>query len=338
MIYTNVESFGGDFMAVVDREFEESRDVSIASGYVSLDIINRYKAHFERIAKNGGQARLILGMAFYEGLTKTKLEALKQLAEHLEKINEQSGVYVTYSERYHGKVYLFKNEADQRVYLGSSNFSRSGLAGNIECTALLDDKSKQQAKDFLEYLFSPDNAVPISKADIVTLGTADYKRRLKLTSLDQLARYDTATIVPEKYEHFEYPLDRVVDKEKSNLNVYFGKGRWSRSSGKVTPRPWYEVELIAPREINSQPLYPQGNFTAYTDDGYVIPMKTSGDYHKNIRSRGGLQIFGQWMKGKLQRSGALVPLTPVTQDTLDAYGSSSIRFHKLKDGEYYLAF
>ncbi|MBI5220821.1 MAG: NgoFVII family restriction endonuclease [Candidatus Liptonbacteria bacterium] len=104
-------------------------------------------------------------------------------------------------------------------------------------------------------------------------------------------------------------------------------------TGKVTPRPWYEVELIAPREINILPVYPRGPFLAYTDDGYIIPMRTSGDNFKNIRSSGNLQLLGQWLKGKLQKSGALVPLTPATAETLEKYGNDTIRFYKVREGE-----
>ncbi|MDO8657873.1 MAG: NgoFVII family restriction endonuclease [Candidatus Levybacteria bacterium] len=95
---------------------------------------------------------------------------------------------------------------------------------------------------------------------------------------------------------------------------------------------------MANREITSNPMYPKGDFMAYTDDGYVMPMKTSGDYFKNIRSRGNLSLLGQWIKGKLQKSGALLPLTPVTQDTLDAYGRNSINFYKMSDDKFYMEF
>jgi len=77
-----------------------------------------------------------------------------------------------------------------------------------------------------------------------------------------------------------------------NLNVYFGKGRLNSTTGITKPRPWYEIELIASNDLNSLPNYPKGDFLAYTDDGLIIPMRTQGDYFKNIRSRNSLQIFG----------------------------------------------
>ena len=42
------------------------------------------------------------------------------------------------------------------------------------------------------------------------------------------------------------------------------------------------------------------HFKGYTNDGYIIPMHTSGQKNKNLESTGSLQIFGMWLKGKLQ--------------------------------------
>ena len=113
-----------------------------------------------------------------------------------------------------------------------------------------------------------------------------------------------------------------------------------QNGGYIKPRDWYEIELIAPVSINSLDIYPKGDFTAFTDDGYIIPMRTQGGghYHKNIRSKGNLRIFGAWIKGKLERSGALEKLKPVDQDVIDSFGRSSIKFYKIREKEYFMEF
>lgn len=339
MLWTNANGHGGKFLEKVESEFSKAKSVTIASGYVSLDIISKFGTAFEKIAENGGQARLLVGMAFYEGLSSQKLNLLNMLSSKLELTNTNSGVFVSYNGKYHGKLYLFGKSQAVNAYVGSSNFSRSGLSENIECTAQIqDEQTKIKLNQFVNYLFHPDNAISILKADIIVPGSGEYGKRVSLENLDDLPRYDPVAIDKSALPKLEFSLRRIVDKEKSNLNVYFGKGRWSRKTGKILPRPWYEVELIADRNISSQDLYPKGDFLAYTDNGYIIPMKTSGDYFKNIRSRGNLQILGQWIKGKLQKSNALLPLTPVTQDTLDVYGKDSINFYKIADGKYYMDF
>lgn len=339
MLWTNTSTNGGNFLHQVENEFRDANNVTVASGYVSLDIINKFYGDFERIADRGGKARLLVGMAFYEGLTSNKLSRLTSLSNSLESHRNGSGIFVSYNGKYHGKLYLFEKNREKKMYVGSSNFSRSGLSENIECTAsIIDEETIGKLNTFIDFIFQSDNAVSILKADIIVPGTNSYRQKISLKTLDDLPKYDPTTINRSLLPKIEYPLARIADKEKSNLNVYFGKGRWSRTTGKVLARPWYEVELIANRDITSNPLYPKGDFIAYTDDGYVIPMKTSGDYFKNIRSRSNLSILGQWIKGKLQKSGALLPLTPVTQDTLDAYGKNFLNFYRISNDKYYMEF
>lgn len=338
-MYTNTEPFGGNFKELLKQEFKSSKNIVVASGYASADIIQEFKSDFIKIAKSGGSAKLLLGMAFYEGLSQQKLDILSSLCVDLNKINKKSGVYVTYTRKYHGKVYHFDTGKTDNIFVGSSNFSASGTAGNIECTIPVNDKStKTQVKQFLNYLLSKDNSISILKADIVVPGSKKYKKTVSLVTLDSLKRYDPKSIDISKLPKFTYPLDRVAEKEKSSLNVYFGKGRLNTKTGHVKPRPWYEIELIANVKLSSNPLYPKGDFDAYTDDGYIIPMRTQGDYYKNIRSKKSLQIFGMWLKGKLQKAGALTPLTPVTNDTLIDYGNDTLTFSKIADGKYYMSF
>jgi hypothetical protein len=272
-------------------------------------------------------------------LSSNKLSLLNNLCAKLENNGTGSGVFVSYNGKFHGKLYIFGNSNTKRYYIGSSNFSRSGLSENIECTAAINDETViNKLSIFTDYLFHTENAVSILKADITVPGTNEFISKISLRTLDDLPRYDPETIDKSTLPKLEFSLSRIADKEKSNLNVYFGKGRWSRSTGKILARPWYEVELIANKNITSNPLYPKNDFTAYTDDGFLIPMRTSGDYYKNIRSRGNLTILGQWIKGKLQKSNVLIPLTPVTQDTLDLYGRDNINFYKISDSKYYMEF
>ena len=126
---------------------------------------------------------------------------------------------------------------------------------------------------------------------------------------------------------FEIPIKPYEVSPQSNLNVFFGKGRESKN-GLVKPRHWYEVELIVPKSVTSQPGYPQSQtdnavFTVITDDGWSFKCKVSGDYSKNFRSEGDLKILGKWLKGRLENAGVLTVGTPVTADTLNRYGRNS---------------
>jgi len=338
-MFTNVNNHGGNVEAVLNSKFRSAADLQIASGYVSYDVLDQYQQHFNRVAINGGRARLLLGMAFYDGLSNNSLTLAKNISQNLNQFQNGSGVFVSYSRRYHGKVFSFYDGTDHEYLVGSSNFSRSGLTDNIECTVSVDDtNTKQQLSNFLDFLFDANNSVSILNAKIIVRGSTHYTHTISTPLLQNLQRYNPATINQAQFPLLEISLSRIVRYTKSNLNTYFGKGRLNTRTGIVTPRPWYEVEIIADADARSNPIYPQGNFTAYTDDGYVMPMRTSGDYYKNIRSKDGLQILGMWIKGKLQQSGSLQPLTPVMQGTLDIYGNDTLRLYQINPAEYYMEF
>lgn len=146
------------------------------------------------------------------------------------------------------------------------------------------------------------------------------------------------TITYQNLPKVEISLNRIVAKEKSNLNVYFGKGRMNSKRDKLIPRPWYEIEIICDKQINTHTHYPKGDFIAYTDDGYKIPMRTQGDNYKNLRSKDSLQIFGYWLKGKLEKNQVLKKYERVTLETLNSYGKHSVDLYKIKEGEYYMSF
>lgn len=339
MIFTNLNDHGGNFRDVLNKEFARSNHVAIASGYASLDVMESFKDNFISIAKNGGDSKLLLGMAFYEGLSEKKLNMANALNEELRGYSDKSGVFVTNGRRYHGKVYRFERNEKKSLYVGSSNFSASGTKGNIECTIpVIENSQKLLVKNFLDDLYSENFSIGIHRAEI----SIPNKRKSILNKVERLwnglskHQYDTNNL--KTLPSFELELDRNAEKEKSNFNIYFGKGRWSRSTDKVKPRAWYEVELIAEKRVREHRDYPVGDFNAFTDDGLVIPMRTQGDYHKNIRSKNSLQIFGIWIKGKLEKSGALKKYEPVTLDTLREYGNNRITFYKINNKNYYLKF
>lgn len=338
-MFTNLATFGGNFFTVLNLEFEAATNVTIASGYASLDIINAYKSEFIKIANSGGISRLLLGMAFYEGLSQKKYDALIKLNSELKSYGNNSGVYVTNGRRYHGKVYYFEQKSESSIYVGSSNFSTSGTKTNIECTLPVTiPKQREEIIRFLEELYSREYAIKIDRAGNIVSSSKKEVLSTIQNKWQRLKRYEPKTISKNNLPKFIFPLSRVAEIPKSNLNTYFGKGRLNSKTGLITPRPWYEIELIANKDLISQVEYPKGDFIAYTDDGYVIPMRTQGDNYKNIRSKDSLQIFGMWLKGKLERCDALKKYEPITQETLIEYGSDQLVFYKIDEGKYYLEF
>ncbi|MDO5344046.1 MAG: NgoFVII family restriction endonuclease, partial [Candidatus Saccharibacteria bacterium] len=142
--------------------------------------------------------------------------------------------------------------------------------------------------------------------------------------------------------HFNIPLKGDVS-QRSGLNASFGEGRRNKQ-GFVQPRSWYEVELIVPKEVTSNPEYPKANsekaqFDVVTDDGWRFRCKVSGDYSKNFRSGDDLKTLGRWIKGRLENAGVLRPGERVSDEILAQYGRSDLKMSKIKDtNAWYLDF
>jgi len=213
--------------------------------------------------------------------------------------------------------------------IGSNNLS-SIVDGGVrvyESSVLLRDAtSAKQMNDFIFRLMQT-STKNIAELEIDTFNDEnallDGHEFVEKVSPQKLA----AAICAKTDISFEIPIKPYEVSPQSNLNVFFGKGRESKN-GLVKPRHWYEVELIVPKSVTSQPGYPQSQtenavFTVITDDGWSFKCKVSGDYSKNFRSEGDLKILGKWLKGRLENAGVLTVGTPVTSDTLNHYGRKS---------------
>jgi len=332
---SNVNAHGGDFFDVIKSSMLVSENIEIATGYIGARTIDDFNGQMVQIAENGGISKLLVGMAFYEGFKGRQKSVLNDLNDNLKDTGNQNGVYISISGRYHGKIYSFDIANNKNYFVGSSNFSYSGLKTNREFNVKVTDTNDRIAvQHYLDYLFHSENCARIDKVLLNTASTIKRNIGNDYNSLmAELNRYEPKTINREDLElAFSFPLEHSAKQGKSHLNKYFAKGRVNNRTGIITPRPWYEVELISPKPIREKPDYPIGKFNAYTNDGYIIPMHTSGDYNKNIESRNGLRYFGAWLKGKLEISGALEKPEPFNMDVLSNYGVSEIKFYKIVDG------
>ena len=112
----------------------------------------------------------------------------------------------------------------------------------------------------------------------------------------KLTEHELAECIASRTDtFFEIPIKGAEKVPKSNLNVFFGKGR-EGSNGLIVPRHWYEVELIVPTDIATQPGYPISNtdeavFNVITDDCWKFSCRVSGPNNKNFRSEGDLCIL-----------------------------------------------
>lgn len=338
---TNSETYHDAFTELL----EKSDRLNIASGYVSADALIDLKSIVE--ANGGPYIELNIGMHYFDGLTKQQKEAAEDLDNTL-RSNNLGGVYFVVTFPFHGKIIGFKN--NERIIgglIGSSNLTNiveNKTNRQYEVDYRLPESDCKELEDFITRLRETTTR-PLSDLDVKVIES-------KNSLLDEqygVAKADNQIIEsikanPDFTHEFQIPL-KTDGATRSNLNTFNGKGR-ENNQGFVMPRSWYEVELIVPKNVTTQPGYPQsdkagsgGVIDLVTDDGWSFSCKVSGDFSKNLRSEKDLKILGKWLKGRLEQSGALKTGELCTQATLDKYGRSDFTLAKLKDRDlWYLDF
>lgn len=322
----------------------ETEKLDIAVGYVTSDSLAELKQIAE-LNKNIHTLNLTIGMHYIERFTQSAYKAACVLNQYL--MHEGRGeVRLVTPFRYHGKLYSFSNAAAPfAVIIGSNNLSSilDESTRTYESSLLIDDLSAAaDMNGFIQRL------VNSSTDNIGDLEIDEFNERNPLLEGHEgVGKADTHTVAEclnaRTAVSFDIPIKTFEDSPRSNLNVYFGKGR-VQQNGIVKPRHWYEVELIVPKDVATRPGYPQAQtpeaeFDVITDDGWTFRCKVSGDYNKNFRSEGDLKILGKWLKGRLEAKGVLAVGDPVTQQTLNAYGRSTFTLTKTnKPNLWYLDF
>ena len=338
-LHSNFPPMKTDNKVFVDKFYEllpESSELDIAVGYVTSDSLIELQKLLEL---NNGIRKLLLivGMHYFEKFTRNEYNAALALNEFLEASNRGEVRLVT-PFRYHGKLYSYSN--DQGAFagiIGSNNLSSiiEGGTRMYESSVFINEsQSAKEMCDFIEKLKST------STENISELNITDSREvNPLLEGHEFVQKANEQTVRMCKYHlskvSFDIPIKTYDVSPQSNLNVFFGKGRESKSTGLVKPRHWYEVEIIVPKEITSQPGYPQAKtddavFQVITDDGWSFQCKVSGTNSKNFRSEKDLKILGKWLKGRLENAGALKVGEPVTKETLEKYGRNSFKMTKVQ--------
>lgn len=311
---------------VFDGYVKDVEILRLATGYVSSDSLIELKKIIEINKKP--RIEMLIGMHFFEGFSKPQYDAAISLNEVLMSSEQGGFVKISNTVKFHGKIYSFIKEGRSiGSIVGSSNLnsvvSRSSVIYEADFH-IQDSESSERVNGSLVKLIN-DLGTPIS--DVKINSFIQYNALLE-------NQYGVDKIkTDELVDCWKYRLPIEFDipikcEPKSNLNIFFGKGRVNQR-GFEMPRPWYEAELIVSKKITGLEDYPcHKSFKVITDDGWTFNCKTSGDFSKNFRSEDDLKILGKWLKGKLENSGALKIGEPVTPEILNKYGSSTLKLIK----------
>ncbi len=313
------------------ENLSKAEQIRIATGFISSASLIELKKMIEVNEKP--RVDMLIGMHYFDGFTKQQYDCALALNNTLQEQN-RGVVYLSNAVRFHGKLYSFCDTKHCfSAIVGSSNLS-SLLSPNkiYEADCFFEKDSAKTIDKSIQDLFGK-LGKPITDFQIDRFVEnndllENHYGVKKLTPTEHTQLWNTKTDVS-----FDIPMKTEA---KSNLNVYFGKGRVNQR-GFEMPRPWYEVEIIVPVTITRQPNYPvKRTFDVVTDDGWRFSCKTTGDYGKNLRSSDDLLVLGKWIKGKLEQKNTLTMGTPVTENVLSQYGKSAVKLSATNDPNLWL--
>ena len=255
------------FKDAFDESLGKASHLDIVTGYVGK---NQIKSYYNRLidkTKSGSRIRIMVGMAFREGMSRSTFDPWRKLDQDLRDTNEHSGIY-SFRMPIHSKVYLTYNDHNlpMETYVGSSNFNFS--TPYMECTVQI--PNRPEINQFVKGLF--EHPYCIDFEDVTIRGTSKHplsdndEANPKLTKSDLLIDSSNLTLV-EAISLREICIKNPI----ASLNLYHSAGR--KQNGKWIPRPWYEVELTIGNK--NYPNIPR-NFKAITNDGYEIDMQRTG--------------------------------------------------------------
>lgn len=328
---TSYPTFADIFYSLI----HEAARMDIAVGYITADSLAALKQTLVFNA-NIETLNLIIGMHRWDKFTKLEYNAAVSLNSYL-RTEHRGEVRLVTSFRFHGKLYSYSNNSGAFAgIIGSNNLSSivESRTRTYEASSLFREQEYAvKIRKFIERLSAEasDNIADIDISEFNEKNTLleDHENVEKITA-DKLADYVSSLTKTQ----FEIPLVKNGEvPPKSNLNVFFGKGRLGAQKGVVQPRHWYEAELIVPNSITLLSDYPRKDsdtalFKVVTDDGWKFSCKVSGDYSKNFRSEDDLKILGKWIKGRLENAGVLEVGQPVTADTFMRYGRDNFTLTK----------
>ena len=157
---------------------------------------------------------------------------------------------------------------------------------------------------------------------------------------DELIRY--LSLQEKLGDPIRVNLERSVDNDRSYLNLHAAKGRKNSKTGKIKPRPWYEMELWVGDEYPELPK----EFTVETPAGVMKLHRTSnakaGEKEKGIKKLAGKgpdrAVFGKWLKNRIYEGTELNRDDIIDLEALKEYGTQTIDFYKIREDHFLLKF
>jgi hypothetical protein len=326
---SGIKSWSDSFYELINA----STSIDLITGYASensiLELVDLFSKGAEKAPKVA-QFRLVIGMAFFDGLTERQKAATMQLNDLLVKLGIGC-VLIPTQIAVHSKCSIYNLGADKLAIVGSTNLTAllPTRQSEFDVKILDQDSGFGDIEAYIEKVISSSekldsavlNAIPVVKST-----------NSRLLNTQGVSTYETHTKALKKGGFaFNLPLKTEL---KSNLNKFNAAPR-----GRI-PRSWYEIEINVPSAIGVLTGFPNNlaatsKFTVYTDDGFRFECHVSGGnpplLNKNFESDGDLKILGLWLKTRLVSSGCLNEGDILTEKALMDYGRDFLTLSELSE-------
>lgn len=307
-------------------------ELQIASGYISAAALVELQKFVEL---NGTKLSLLIGMHYFDSFTRHQYNAAMELAKYIDS-NKLGSVKISTVFPFHGKMYSFLKDGQiTAAMIGSSNLSSLLESSNrlYEADVLFEGNDAKEVSNSLSQVIEK---IGENIRDVEINTFIEPKSLLENDYLVKKVSTDYFNALLERKGEFQFDI-QLKSTGKSNINVFFGKGRENKGNGRILPRPWYEVEIIVPKSVTTLNGYPANKtFTVITDDGWEFTCNTNGTNNKNFRSKDDLLILGKWIKGRLEQTGVLNVGELFTDEIGAKYGRNSISLISTDDEDLWL--
>ena len=156
MFVQNQVSQLGNHHDVITSEIEKATQMVFVVAYVRE---NGVDAILDKIKGKSKSVQLLC--SFDMGIT--QLSGIKKLLENGVEVK----VYKSAEGTFHPKVWLFGNDNDWKMLIGSANLTRAALIDNVEASMLVEDQSAiSNALIFFKYLWEAEESHAVTLRDI----------------------------------------------------------------------------------------------------------------------------------------------------------------------------
>lgn len=214
----------------LEEQIKTSTNFNIASAFITAEGVNILQAFLKRRTKGSSRIIVSLYQCFNSQETLYSLKALHT------KSKGKILVHLSKNQHFHWKYYSFEKATTTTAFIGSANFTNSGLSGEGELTTKISFSSKDKlAINNLQKLYNTEfeNSISIEKFPIELyksssskLNNATEKLHPDLVNLLKENKIEKGDLIPKLAVRISGNLTQATVKLVSKTKSHWDKSQW----------------------------------------------------------------------------------------------------------------